>query len=249
MTLFKLTLAYDGTDFEGWQVQSPARSPRTVQGTLEGALRFLSWDRPVRVAAAGRTDAGVHAEGQVVSFELHREIAPPDLVRALNGLLPPDVRVLDGAVAPKGFHARRSAVSKLYRYVLDTGPVQLPTRRRTVGHFRGVLDPSAVQEVARLFLGRRDFRSLAAAGGSVQTFVRHLTRSEAVFEGGTLVYWAEADGFLRQMVRNLVGGLVAAGSGARTPGDLMAALEARERRRWPPPAEARGLTLVRVAYA
>jgi tRNA pseudouridine38-40 synthase len=249
MTLFKLTLAYDGTDFEGWQVQSAERSPRTVQGTLEKALHALGGDRLVRVSAAGRTDAGAHAEGQVVTFDLDREITAEELVRALNGLLPPDVRALEAALAPKGFHARRSATSKLYRYVLDTGPVQLPTRRLYAGHFRGDLDEGRVRGAAELFLGRRDFRSLAAAGGSVRTFVRDLTRSEVSFEGKTLVYRAEADGFLRQMVRNLVGGLVAAGSGTRSLAELKTALEACDRRRWPPPVEARGLTLVRVSYA
>jgi tRNA pseudouridine38-40 synthase len=134
MTLFRVTLAYDGTDFQGWQIQAPAAKARTVQGVVEAALSRLAGDTAVRVAGAGRTDAGVHALGQVASFELPREIEAPELVRALNGLLPEDVRVLEAARAQEGFHARRSAVSKLYRYVLDTGPIRLPTRRRTAGH-------------------------------------------------------------------------------------------------------------------
>jgi tRNA pseudouridine38-40 synthase len=244
----RVILAYDGTDFEGWQSQSGPRGPRTVQGTVEDALSRLAPGDRVVVQGAGRTDAGVHAEGQVASFELRREIEPAELVRALNGLLPSDVRVLDAARVEEAFHARRSAISKRYRYVLDTRPVQLPTRRRFAGHAPWTLDRIAVSEVAALVQGRHDFASLASAGGSVQTTVRTITRSEARFEGDTLVYEVEADGFLRKMVRSVVGGLVAAGRGAVTVEALRGALAARDRRLWPAPAEARGLTLVAVDY-
>jgi tRNA pseudouridine38-40 synthase len=250
MPLYRLTLAYDGTDFEGWQLQIRAapRPPRTVQGTLEGALKTFLGGTSIRVAGAGRTDAGVHAEGQVASFPLPREIPPETLVRALNGILPRDVRAVHCDVATPDFHARRSAVSKLYRYVLDTGPIQLPTRRRFAGHVPFRLDETFVHEAARVVVGKRDFRSLAAAGGSVKTTVRTLFRSEARFTGETLVYEAEADGFLRRMVLNLVGGLIACGRGVLRPRDLLLALDARDRRAWPKPAEPRGLTLVRVSY-
>jgi tRNA pseudouridine38-40 synthase len=202
----------------------------------------------VAVAGAGRTDAGVHALGQVAAFELARELEPDELRRALNGLLPADLRVLDAAPAPPGFHPRRSAVSKLYRYELDCGGVRLPQRRRFAGFVAWPLDEAAVREVAALYLGRRDFASLASAGGSVKTTVRTVTRSEAAFSGRTLVYEAEADGFLRKMVRSMVGGLIAAGRGIVRPEALERALEARDRRAWPAPAPACGLTLVRVVY-
>jgi len=254
MPAFRLTLAYDGTGFEGWQSQARA-SARTLQGELEAALRRLSGGARVPVAAAGRTDAGVHALGQVISFSLERRIQPEALLRALNGMLPDSVRVLDAALAPASFHARRSARSKLYRYLLDTGPVQLPVRRARAGHTRWHLDEARVTEAARLYVGRRDFASLASSGGSVRTTVRTVTRSEAAFVapeapglGRTLIYEVEADGFLRKMVRSLVGGLVAAGRGAVSVEELRQALEAHDRRLWPPPAEARGLTLVRVDY-
>jgi tRNA pseudouridine38-40 synthase len=158
------------------------------------------------------------------------------------------VRVLDADRAAEDFHARRSARSKVYRYVMDTGRVQVPTRRRYAGHVPWTLDPQAVAAVARLVLGRRDFASLASSGGSVKTTVRTVTRSEAAFDGPTLVYEVEADGFLRKMVRSIVGGLVAAGRGAVTVDELERALAACDRRAWPAPAEARGLTLVRVGY-
>ena len=246
--LYRITLAYDGTDFQGWQSQTRPRPARTVQGEVESALARLAGGARVAVVGAGRTDAGVHAEGQVASFDLPREMAPADLARALNGLLPADVRVLDAAHVSAGFHARRSALSKAYRYVLDMGPVQLPVRRRTAGHVPWLLDPARVGATAALYVGRHDFASLASSGGSVKTTARSVTRSEVRFEGAALVYEVEADGFLRKMVRSLVGGLVAAGRGVVTVDDLRAALEARDRRCWPAPAEARGLTLVRVDY-
>jgi tRNA pseudouridine38-40 synthase len=256
VTRFRLTLAYDGTDFEGWQSQARARPVRTVQGVLEAALGRLLDVARLPVAAAGRTDAGVHALGQVVSFDLPRAFEPDLLVRALNGLLPPDVRVLEAATVPEDFHARRSATSKLYRYAMDTAMVQVPLRRRFVAHLPGPLAEGPMQAVAALYLGRHDFASVASAGGSVRTSVRIVTRSELRFEppvgpseGPTVVYEVEADGFLRKMVRSLVGGLVAAGRGTVSVEALGRALEARDRGGWPAPAPARGLTLVRVDYA
>jgi len=247
MPSYRVTLAYDGTEFLGWQRQR-ADSGRTVQGVLEAALARFSGGADVAVAAAGRTDAGVHALGQVASFTLEREPAPAELARALNGLLPADVRVLGAEWAPEGFHARRAALAKLYRYVLDCGGTQPPQRRRFAAFVPWSLDPSTVRAVATLYLGRHDFASLASAGGSVKTSVRTVTRSEPCFEGKTLVYEVEADGFLRKMVRSMVGGLIAAGRGAASVDELARALAARDRRAWPAPAPACGLTLVRVVY-
>jgi tRNA pseudouridine38-40 synthase len=246
LPLYRVTLAYDGTDFLGWQLQR--RAGRTVQGVVEEALSCLAAGQRVAVFGAGRTDAGAHALGQTASFDLPREIEAGELRRALNGLLPEDVRVLDAAPAPSTFHARRSASSKLYRYELDCGGVQLPQRRRFAGFVPGPLDEGAVLAVAALYLGRHDFASLASAGGSAKTTVRTVRRSEAAFTGPTLVYEAEADGFLRKMVRSMVGGLVAAGRGTVAVEELARRLEGRDRRAWPAPAPARGLTLVRVFY-
>jgi tRNA pseudouridine38-40 synthase len=242
---FRATLAYDGTDFLGWQIQTGGR---TVQGVLEEALARLAGGKRVIVAGAGRTDAGVHALGQVAGFDLPREMGPAELQRALNGILDDDVRVLDVRPAPPGFHARKSAVSKLYRYELDCGGLPLPQRRRYAAWHPGSLDEAAVAEAAALYLGTHDFTSLASAGSSVTTFVRTVTRSEACFDERGMVYEVEANGFLRKMVRSMVGGLVAAGSGVTTVEALGAALAARDREAWPAPAAARGLTLVRVDY-
>jgi tRNA pseudouridine38-40 synthase len=244
MRNLKLTLAYDGTRLVGWQRQAEGDS---VQGLLEDALaRFEG--APVTVHGAGRTDAGVHALGQVAAFELPREMEPAALQRALNGLLPRDVRVMGAQRAASGFHPRKSAVSKLYRYTLDCGGVQPPQRARFAGHVPQPLDEDAVRAAAALYVGRHDFASLASSGSSVATTVRCVTRSEAAFEAGTLVYEVEADGFLRKMVRSMVGGLVAAGGGQRSVAELERSLRACDRSRWPKPADARGLTLVRVDY-
>ncbi len=248
MPQFRITVAYDGTDFRGWQWQGEGGG-RTVQGELERALARLARGGRVAVAGAGRTDAGVHALGQVASFELPGERDPGELQRALNGLLPADLRVLEAAPAPEGFHARRSALSKLYSYSLDCGGVQLPQCRRFAGFVPWRLDEGEVRAAAALYLGRRDWSSLASAGGSVRTSVRTVTRSEVRFCGTSLVYETEADGFLRRMVRSMVGGLIAAGRGTRSIEELRDALEARDRRAWPAPAPACGLTLVRVGYA
>ena len=247
MPLYRVTLAYDGTDFAGWQLQHPGRG-RTVQGVVEEALAQIAAGARVAVLAAGRTDAGVHALGQVASFELPRELPADELQRALNGTLPEDVRVLEAAVAAPGFHPRKDAVSKVYRYELDCGGVQLPQRRRTAAFVPWRLDEGAVREAAALYLGRHDFASLASAGGSAKTTVRTVVRSDVVFSGATLLYETEADGFLRKMVRSMVGGLIAAGRGTARVDGLARALDSRDRRAWPAPAAACGLTLVRVTY-
>lgn len=245
MPHFRVTLSYDGTDFLGWQSQARGR---TVQGVLEAALARLSGGVRVPVAGAGRTDAGVHALGQVACFRLERELAEGALLRALNGLLPEDVRAREASEVAASFHARKCALSKRYRYTLDTGPVQHPTRRRYAGHAPRLGHRERVLAVPPLFVGRHDFASLASAGGSVATTERTVLGTVLEWEGETLVFEVEADGFLRRMVRSMVGGLVAVGRGTHDVEELRHALEARDRRVWPGPAEARGLTLVSVRY-
>ena len=245
-----VVLAYDGTDFGGWQSQSQHLAPRTVQGVLEEALARLAGESRIAVAGAGRTDAGAHALGQVAAFQLPRAFPADDLRRALERAAARRTCASSRPrPAPRASMPRKDAVSKHYRYLLDTGPVQLPQRRRLAGHVPWTLDPPArVRRPHRLFRGRHDFASLASSGGSVTTTVRTVTRSAATFDGTTLVYDVEADGFLRKMVRSMVGGLVEAGRGARSAEDLRRALEARDRGAWPAPADACGLTLVHVEY-
>jgi tRNA pseudouridine38-40 synthase len=255
---YKITLSYDGTDFAGFQAQDPARF-RTVQIEVEKALLSLHGEtHRTRIAAASRTDQGVHALGQVISVELPRAWSTNELARALNAVLPPDIRALDSALVPSTFHARRSALSKRYRYDLDVGGVQHPARRWIAGHTFFELDRGRVEEAAVLYLGEHDFASLQTAGSDVTTTVRRVTTSSVTWTerqdgsspGRTLTYVVEADGFLRRMVRSMVGGLVAAGRGGVTIDDLKRAIDARDRRAWKPaPADSRGLYLLSVLYA
>jgi tRNA pseudouridine38-40 synthase len=243
---YRVTLEYDGRDFQGWQAQGPGR--RTVQGTLEQALAELD-GAPVPVAGAGRTDAGVHAEGQVASFRLGRELEPDLLGRALNGLLPPDVAVREAARTAEGFHARRDARSKVYRYALWNGPLRSPLREGRQHWVRRPLDLEQMRRAARDLEGTHDFASLQSAGSGVISTVRTLFRVELRGEpGGEIELWVEGDGFLRHMVRALAGTLLEVGSARRAAESMAALLAARRRAAAGPTAPAQALTLIRVDY-
>lgn len=242
----RLDLAYLGTRFEGWQVQerlAPALPPRTVQGVLEEAVGALL-GQPTRVHGAGRTDAGVHAEGQVAHFDLP-EGAPripfAGLQRALNARLPEDARVTGAAAAAGDWHARYSATRKLYRYRLRRGDHLPPHQGLVEALARERLDVERMRTAAASLVGRRDFGPFSVSGGAAVTTVRDLRRLTVEEEGDVLVVSAVADGFLRGMVRRLVGTLREAGRGRIAPEEALF--------RPGPTAEARGLTLVRVDYA
>lgn len=246
MATYRLTLEYDGEGFEGWQLQPGGR--RTVQGALEAAVARVTGQR-ARVVASGRTDSGVHAEGQVASLRLEGELGAERLRRALNGVLPPDVAVVDAVRAPDAFHARRDARSKLYRYRVWNGRDRSPLRERRALCVARPLDLAAMRRAARAFEGTHDFSSFRAAGSSAASAVRRLLRLEVTGEAGAGVELLfEGEGFLRQMVRILTGTLLAVGSGRWAPEDMPAILAARDRRRAGPTVPARGLTLVAVRY-
>ena len=246
MPTFRLTLEYDGADFEGWQVQPAGR--RTVQGALETAIEKVTSQR-VRVTGSGRTDAGVHAEGQVATVAVESALEPERLRLALNGVLPPDVAVLDVALAPEGFDPRRDATSKLYRYSIWNAPSRSPLRRRRALCLRRRLDLPALRRAAEALVGHHDFASFQGAGSEVATTDRTLLRLDVTGEaGGVVNLWFEGTGFLRHMVRNLVGTLLEVGSGRRSPDEMAGILAARERRRAGPTAAPQGLTLVAVRY-
>jgi tRNA pseudouridine38-40 synthase len=246
VTTFRLTLEYDGTDFDGWQVQPGGR--RTVQGSLEAALARVT-GQSLRAVGSGRTDAGVHARGQVASVSVESRLDAAALRRALNGVLPPDLVVASAAVAPDDFDARRDARSKLYGYRIWNGASPSPLRARYSHWLPPALDLGAMAQAAGACCGRHDFSSFRAAGSDVATSVRRLSRLDVGGESrGEVEILAEADGFLRHMVRNLVGTLLEVGLGRRAPDSMVALLALRDRRRAGATAPARGLTLLRVVY-
>jgi len=246
MPTLRFTLEYDGTDFEGWQSQPEGH--RTVQDTLETALERVT-GKTVRVVAAGRTDAGVHAEGQVAGAEIETSMACPELQRALNTVLPRDLAVVGLEEHPSGFHAQHDARSKLYRYRIWNGSWPSPLRARRSLWLRAPLDLAAMGEAAHCFEGRHDFASIQTSGSEVHDTVRTLYRVEVTGSpGGEICVEVEGTGFLRHMVRTLVGILLEVGRGRLEPASVPTLLAARDRGAAPPTAPARGLTLVRVDY-
>lgn len=240
----RLRLSYDGTEFHGWQIQ-PHRV--TLQQTLQDALAAIT-GQSLQVHGSGRTDAGVHALGQVAHIDVAQLRIPlPNLQRALNARLPASIRVEAIEEAPVGFHARRDAVSKLYRYRIWREPVRPPFLHRYVHHYPYPLNEPAMVAAAPGFVGTHDFRSFAATpplGGTVRTVLR----SQMWRAGAELIYEVEGRGFLHHMVRNLVGFLLEVGRGARRAEEIPAVLAARRRRAAGPTAPACGLYLVRVLY-
>jgi tRNA pseudouridine38-40 synthase len=244
MRTLKLTVAYDGTAFAGWQMQA---NQRTVQGVFEDVLRPIEGKRVI-VHGAGRTDAGVHAMGQVVSFSLSADIRCETLHRALNATLPEDVRVLEAEEAPDGFNARFDARRKTYRFTIGNAVIALPHRRHFVWHVPQPLDVSAMNAAAATLIGEHDFAAFQAAGGDVISSRRELFRSRVSADGDEIVYEVTGSGFLRHMVRNIIGTLVDIGIGRRSVDDMRRVLESRDRSQAAPTAPAHGLTLWAVEY-
>jgi tRNA pseudouridine38-40 synthase len=270
MPHFKITLAYDGTDYVGWQRQANGVS---IQEVIEDALRELD-GRAVAVAGAGRTDSGVHALGQVAAFTIERALAPDAVLRALNAHLPDDIRVMSADEVPMSFHPRFDARTKTYRYRIWNGEIISPFERRYAWHAAGALDVDAMRAAARLVEGTHDFAAFQAAGSEVasttravaasgifttedtedaegQTFwpARFELRVPRALRGGELiVYEVTGNGFLRHMVRAIVGTLAEIGRGRRPVGWMADVLASRDRAAAGPTSPAAGLFLVRVDY-
>ncbi|HEV3474257.1 MAG TPA: tRNA pseudouridine(38-40) synthase TruA [Actinomycetota bacterium] len=242
MAVIRLDLAYDGTDFRGFAKQPRAR---TVQGTLEQALHSILGAGP-RVSVAGRTDAGVHAEGQVVSFQA--ETDPSRLQRSLNSMLAPEIVVRRARRAPAGFDARHSATGREYRYRIRTAEVPDPFTARYEWHRPGRYAMAAMRKAARLLEGEHDFASFGRSRKDGASTRRHLRRLALRRNGDLLDVLAVADSFLHQMVRSLVGTLVAVGDGRLEPEGMPGILEARSRQAAGPVAPPDGLVLVAVRY-
>lgn len=240
----RLRLAYDGTDFHGWQSQP---SVRTVQGELAAALARVVGE-PVRVAGASRTDAGVHAREQVASVRIAATIRCDELTRALNALTREDMVILDADEMPADFHARFSSIGKRYRYRIRNEPLREPWSRAHAWHVARPLDLPAIRADASVLVGRHDFSSFQATGSQVASPVRDLRSIEVHRDGAEISIVLVADGFLRHMVRNIVGTLVEVGLRHRSVGSTLAALAARDRGSAGPTAPAHGLWLEQVFY-
>lgn len=251
MRYFKLTIAYDGTDFHGWQIQ--ANKP-TVQGEIVSVLRRLTRE-DVRLPGSGRTDAGVHALGQVASFRTQSVLSAGEFQRALNALLPPTIRIVAAEETGPDFSARWSAVGKLYRYRLYRGKVVPPLLWRYVLHYPFPLDEEAMCDAAARFVGVHDFTSFAASTGSEdddkernmerEIFSTELKRTE---DGEELWFTVHGRSFLRYMVRKMVGTLLEIGRGKLKPLDIDQLYELRDRSKSGPTVPPQGLFMVRVDH-
>ena len=249
MRNIKLTLAYDGTDFNGWQIQ-PGRP--TIQGAVTDVVRKITQEK-LTIHAAGRTDAGVHALGQVAHFRTQSHLTAQEFQRALNALLPPAIRAVAAEEVGPDFHARWQAQAKTYEYRVFRGRVVPPFEWRYVLHYPFPLSLPAMIEAARLFEGEHDFTSFAASTGSEEedrdrTPVRVIFRSEIVENGDEFRYIVRGRSFLRYMVRKMVGTLLDVGKGRLAPGDIPLLFEMRDRSKSGATVPPHGLCLVSVEY-
>ena len=240
----KVVLEYDGSGFAGWQQQAHGR---TVEQELKRALRKIT-GADIKVYAAGRTDAGAHAEGQVVSFQTDGRISPKKLAGALNARLPEDVSVLSAEVAPDDFHARYSARWRRYRYRYLDRPSRPALQRDRCWHVRGVLDVEAMAEAAKALVGRHDWTSFCSASEPAAGRVREMREARVMRRGEFVELELVAEGFLRGLARSIAGALAEVGRNRRPAGWMGEVLGARDRRQAARTAPAGGLTLVEVIY-
>ncbi|MGA7380446.1 MAG: tRNA pseudouridine(38-40) synthase TruA [Terriglobales bacterium] len=250
MRNLKIVLAYDGSDFAGWQVQPDSA---TIQGTLASAIGRVTGEK-VLPQGSGRTDAGVHALGQVATCALESPIPAGNLLKALNDLLPASIRVLEVSEAELEFHARKSARGKTYRYRICRASICPPFMARYVWHHPYPLDENAMRQASALVLGEHDFTSFAAVDperGKEENGVSNVRRiflSGWDREGEELIYTVRGSGFLHHMVRNLVGTFVLVGKGTLRPEDISRILQAKDRSAAGATVPAHGLYLVHVEY-
>jgi tRNA pseudouridine38-40 synthase len=251
MRYFKLTIAYDGTDFHGWQIQ---KNKPTVQGEIVSVLRRLTQE-DTQLLGAGRTDAGVHALGQVGSFRTQSALSALEFHRALNALLPPTIRIVAVEEMGPDFNARWSAKGKIYRYRIYRGKVVPPMLWRYVLHYPFPLDEDAMRDAAGRFVGMHDFTSFAASTGSEdddkernmqrEIFSTELRRTE---DGEELWFTVHGRSFLRYMVRKMVGTLLEVGRGKLTPADIDKLYELKDRSKSGPTVPPQGLFMVMVDH-
>jgi tRNA pseudouridine38-40 synthase len=247
MANIKVTIAYDGTNYHGFQEQR-GTGFMTVQGVFEERLSRLA-KREIRVIGAGRTDAGVHARGQVVNFESGDLRIPPErLAYALNSLLPVDIVALESEEVPVSFHSRFSAIVKTYRYIINNGKKPSPFLRLYSYHIPRILNIEAMQDGARHLVGKQDFSAFRALGTPVKTTVRNLCGIQVSREGELVYIEITADGFLYHMARMIAGTLIRVGLGKVNPQEVADILASRDSLKGGPAAPALGLYLDRIQY-
>ena len=244
MQNLKLTLAYDGTEFHGWQIQPQLP---TVQGELQETLRKL-FNHDVRVTGSGRTDAGVHAHGQVASVETMRNMEPDAVLRGANALLPPAIRVLAVEEVSPEFHARRSARAKTYEYRIWRDPIVSPFHSRYVYAFRYPLDEQAIERGTTCFLGTHDFTSFCATATEIEDRTRTIYQASWTRSEPEWVFRIRGNGFLQYMVRTIAGTLIEIGQSRLDAEQIPQIFEARDRRLAGPSLPAHGLHLISVEY-
>jgi tRNA pseudouridine38-40 synthase len=240
----KLTVEYDGTDYHGWQVQSTGE---TIQAVLERAVSTLV-GCPTRVIGSGRTDAGVHALGQVANFRSDKELQPHRVQRALNALTPDDITIKTVEIVPDSFHARRDGRSRIYEYRILNRPSPSPFFLKFAWHVHDPLNIAMMREAITCLEGEHDFSSFRAAGCDAAHPIRTIYRTSLTRRGELIVFTVEATAFLRHMVRNLIGTLVEVGRQQRTPQSFAELLKARDRTEAGIKAPAQGLFLMEVKY-
>lgn len=245
-TNYKLTLAYDGTRYDGWQKQG--NTSNTIQGKLETLLTRLD-GREVEVHGAGRTDAGVHASGQVCHCRLSKAYAPESLQEVVNQYLPEDIAVVQVEKVSERFHARLWSVGKTYCYRIRTSPIPNVFQRKYVYQYCQPLDVEAIRNAAGYLTGTHDFKSFCSNRHMKKATVRTLYAIEAVEQDGELCIYFHGEGFLYNMVRILTGTLIEVGEGRRTPESMTEILEAENRQEAGMTAPPQGLTLCRVYYS
>jgi tRNA pseudouridine38-40 synthase len=240
----RLVLAFDGTAYHGWQTQKDAP---TLQGSLAEAITRITGER-VTVTGSGRTDAGTHARGLVANFFTESQIIPEQLRRALNSILPQDIRVLSARQTPMNFHSRRDATSKVYRYQIYLGPILMPHLIREFFHFPYSIDIRKMEKAARLFVGEHDFASFAKSNTAPENTIRRILRCDLKKHGHRLLFTVEGNGFLHHMVRNMAGTLLEVGRGSISLESFQELFFKRDRTLAGFTAPAHGLILLKVHY-
>ncbi|MBN2178178.1 MAG: tRNA pseudouridine(38-40) synthase TruA [Deltaproteobacteria bacterium] len=244
MRNIKITVEYDGTGYHGWQRQPNGIS---IQEVLENNLALIT-NGTVRLIGSGRTDTGVHAVGQVANFKTETATECQGLLKGINSLLPPDVAVIDVIDVGDEFHARYSAKSKVYIYKIYNSSVRSPLYRNYSWHVFEELDVKSMQKASSCLVGTRDFSSFCAAGSDAKTYTRTVLDCSIVEETSMIIFTIEADGFLRYMVRNIIGTLVDVGKGRKTPEEFMEVMDSKDRTNAGITAPPQGLVLKEVKY-